>query len=52
MQEALNAAGYDCGTPDGVAGSGTKAAIEKYQTDKALTVTGTITDELLEALGI
>lgn len=52
VQEALNAAGYDCGTPDGVAGSGTRAAIEKYQTDKALTVTGAITDELLGALGI
>ncbi len=51
VQEALNAAGYDCGTPDGVAGSGTTAAIEKYQTDKSLTVTGTITDELLGALG-
>lgn len=52
VQEALNAAGYDCGTPDGVSGSGTKAAIEKYQTDQALTVTGTITDELLKALGV
>lgn len=52
VQESLNAAGYDCGTPDGIAGSGTKAAIEKYQTDNGMTVTGTITDELLEELGI
>lgn len=52
VQEALNSAGYDCGTPDGIAGSGTKAAIEKYQTDKGITVTGTITDELIETLGI
>lgn len=52
VQEALNVAGYDCGTPDGIAGSGTKGQIEKYQTDKGLTVTGTITDEVLESLGI
>lgn len=52
VQEALNAEGYDCGTPDGVAGSGTKGQIEKYQTDKGLTVTGTITDELLQSLGV
>lgn len=51
-QEALNAAGYNCGTPDGIIGNGTKTAIEKYQADKSLTVTGTITDELLNALGI
>ncbi|MDO5345290.1 MAG: peptidoglycan-binding domain-containing protein [Lachnospiraceae bacterium] len=52
VQEALNAAGYDCGTPDGIAGSGTIGQIEKYQTDKGLIVTGTITDEVLESLGI
>lgn len=52
VQEALNAAGYNCGTPDGIAGSGTSGQIEKYQTDKGLTVTGTITDEVLEALGV
>lgn len=52
VQEALNAAGYDCGAPDGIAGSGTKAAIEKYQTDKSLRVTGTITEELLKSLCI
>lgn len=52
VQEALNAAGYDCGTPDGIAGSGTKSQIEKYQSDNGLDVTGTITDELLNTLGI
>lgn len=52
VQEALNEAGYDCGTPDGIAGSGTKGQIEKYQTDKGLTVTGTITDEVLTSLEI
>lgn len=52
VQEALNAAGYDCGTPDGIAGSGTAGQVEKYQTEKGLTVTGTITDEVLASLGI
>lgn len=52
VQEALNSAGYNCGAPDGIAGSGTKGQIEKYQTDKGLAVTGTITDEVLNSLGI
>lgn len=51
-QEALNAAGYGCGTPDGIVGTGTASAVEKYQTDNGFTVTGTITDEVLESLGI
>ncbi len=51
-QEALNAAGYNCGTPDGVAGANTQSAITNYQTDKGLTVTGTVTDQLLDSLGI
>ena len=51
-QQALNDAGYDCGTPDGVAGKKTKKAISDYQTDKGLTVTGTVTDETLAALGL
>lgn len=52
VQEALNAAGYDCGTPDGIAGNATKTAIQKYQAEKSLNITGTITDELLKSLGI
>lgn len=52
VQQALNDAGYDCGTPDGAAGKKTKAAITSYQTDKGLTVTGIIDDELLVALGL
>lgn len=51
VQETLNAAGYDCGTPDGIAGDKTKAQIEKYQTDNGLEVTGTVTDELVESIG-
>ena len=52
VQEALNAAGFDCGTPDGQAGSKTRAALEAYQRDKGINVNGVITDELLEAMGI
>lgn len=52
VQQALNEAGFNCGTPDGVAGSGTKAAIQEYQKSKKLNVNGVITDELLESLGV
>ena len=52
VQQALNDAGYNCGTPDGVAGKKTAAAITQYQTDKGLEATGTIDDALLEAMGI
>ena len=52
VQQALNDAGYNCGTPDGVAGKKTAAAITQYQTDKGLEATGTIDDALLQAMGL
>ena len=52
VQQALNEAGYDCGTPDGAAGKKTKNAITQYQTDRGMIATGTITEELLIALGL
>lgn len=52
VQQALNEAGYNCGNPDGVAGSGTASAITQYQTDKGLTVNGLVTDELVQSLGV
>ena len=52
VQEALNAAGYNCGTPDGVAGAKTTEQINRYETEKGLVVNGIITDQLLESLGI
>lgn len=52
VQEALNAAGYNCGTPDGVAGDKTAEAIRSYEKEKKLNVNGVITDELLDALGV
>lgn len=51
-QAALNEAGYLCGTPDGAAGKKTIAALTQYQTDKGLTVTGTITHETLISIGL
>ena len=53
VQEALNAAGYDCGSPDGISGKKTQSAIEKYKVDHDLEDTSTeITYDLLVSLGI
>ncbi|MBR1561514.1 MAG: peptidoglycan-binding protein [Clostridia bacterium] len=51
-QQALNAAGYDCGTPDGVMGNNTRSSLSAYQQAQGLTVTGTPTYETLVALGV
>ena len=51
-QEALNAAGYDVGTPDGRAGTQTVAAIRRFQTDKGIPVSGRLDDATLAALGL
>ena len=51
VQEALNDAGYSCGTPDGIAGAGTEGAIRDFQADHGLAETGEVTDELIDALG-
>ena len=52
VQAALNAAGYDCGQPDGLAGKKTAAAVSAYQRDHGMPETGEITRALLEALGV
>ena len=49
VQEALNANGFDCGTPDGIAGSGTNGAIQNYRAEKGLPEGG-IDQELIGAL--
>lgn len=36
LQEALNAKGFDCGTPDGFPGAKTQSAIRRYQASKGL----------------
>ena len=40
LQDALNTLGYTGGGLDGVMGSGTEAALKKYQQDRGLTPTG------------
>lgn len=50
LQRLLNRAGYDAGTPDGVIGSGTEAAISAYQAANGLGVTGEPSVALLRRL--
>jgi photosystem II stability/assembly factor-like uncharacterized protein len=51
-QQALIAAGYDPGPPDGAAGTQTVTAIRKFQADKNIPVSGKLDDATLSALGI
>ncbi|ETX27927.1 lytic murein transglycosylase [Roseivivax isoporae] len=50
IQTRLNAQGYDAGTPDGVIGSGTEAAIRAWQSANGMAVTGEPSQALLAAL--
>lgn len=50
VQQLLHAQGYDPGAIDGLFGANTQHAIEAYQTDHGLTVTGEISDALLTQL--
>jgi hypothetical protein len=52
VQVALQKAGYDPGSTDGVFGPSTREAISRYQRDHGLDVTGNITDPVLMALGL
>ena len=52
VQQTLNEAGYNCGTADGLFGWRTILGIQNYEKANGMTVTGQITTELLEALGI
>ena len=51
-QEALKAAGYHLGEPDGKPGPATTAAIKKFQGDRHLPVTGKLDSITLAALGV
>ena len=51
-QAALNLAGYDVGTPDGVAGTHTVTVLRKFQADKGIPVTGKFDAPTLVALGL
>ena len=50
LQRGLAAAGYDAGTPDGVIGARTVAAIEAFQRDRGLAVDGRPSHALLALL--
>lgn len=52
VQEKLNELGYECGTPDGVAGKKTTAAIKKFQKDNGLAADGVAGSKTKKALGI
>ncbi|MEN3930422.1 peptidoglycan-binding protein [Microvirga sp. W0021] len=49
-QQALNKLGYGPLTTDGVMGSGTKKAIERFEFDKRLPVTGTLNSQTVSEL--
>jgi peptidoglycan hydrolase-like protein with peptidoglycan-binding domain len=51
-QEALSAAGYNLGQPDGKAGAATTSAVKRFQTDRHLPVTGKLDSITLAALGV
>ncbi len=50
MQALLNRAGHDVGTPDGVVGQRTEAAIRAYQTARGLAADGRPSPAILSAL--
>ena len=52
VQEALNARGFEAGPVDGILGAGTRAAIEAYQRDAGLSVTGELDTALLTSLDV
>jgi peptidoglycan hydrolase-like protein with peptidoglycan-binding domain len=51
-QQALNAAGYKVGVPDGRSGTQTVAGLKRYQADRHLPVTGKFDDITLKSLGL
>ena len=52
VQLAMNAFGYYQGTIDGIIGPKSRIALASMQKDFNLRVTGTVTPELLNVLGI
>ncbi|RLJ39911.1 lytic murein transglycosylase [Acidovorax sp. 106] len=50
LQTALNARGFDTGTPDGVQGPATRAGLRKYQQSQGLVADGYPTLEVLQGL--
>jgi hypothetical protein len=52
VQRELNRLGYRSGPPDGIAGNRTRTAIERFQREAGLDVTGTATGQLLDRLRV
>lgn len=52
IQTLLNAGGFEAGTPDGQWGSGSRAAMVRYQASEGLAETGAPNRETLERMGI
>ena len=50
LQTALNARGFDCGTPDGLVGPATQRGIRQYQRSVGLAADGYPTLELLQGV--
>lgn len=50
LQAALNARGFDVGTPDGLVGPATRSGVRKYQQSVGLPADGYPTAEILKAL--
>lgn len=52
VQQKLSDSGIDCGTPDGIAGSKTRSAIEKWQSLTGSSEDGIIDTGLLQSMGV
>jgi hypothetical protein len=52
VQVALQKAGYNVGNTDGKYTADTRAAVSRFERDKSLPETGTITPAVLQALGL
>lgn len=52
IQTLLNAGGFDAGTPDGVWGPGSRAAMTAFQAANGLEQTGAPDEATLSAMGI
>jgi peptidoglycan hydrolase-like protein with peptidoglycan-binding domain len=51
-QQALNDKGFNVGTPDGIAGPKTQAAVRKFQQQQNIGASGQLDQQTLAALGI
>jgi peptidoglycan hydrolase-like protein with peptidoglycan-binding domain len=52
VQNDLTQMGYYTGPVDGIFGAATRTAVTRYQIDRQLQVTGSLTDQTLQSLGL